>query len=395
MKKFILLFFIGTIFQLTSLIAAGQKKNSTRDKGLVVYKLGNDTTTIQYFEWDNKMYVTTILTLSGQLTKYTGIGELDETGDLKEVRSKTYRMNETGNWKLQSEGENIFNGDSSIYMARSNEKIISRRAVAGKGIVSNAADACSFFVFPYMGFFAPTKINDTLFHCQLSFGECRAFFVTRLAKEELKIGSGVMGKIKLFVDKKNRITGADAVGSSLNFIAIVDRGKMDYNKYINTLADNKFASTSFAPRTFRDTAVAVMQNKKIEVDFWRPYTRGREIFGSVVPWNRIWRTGANNATQLRSDAVLSFNGEKLPAGKYSIWTYPTESSWTLFINKKADVWGTEYDAAADIMKIPLAVEKTMDKVEVFKISLIPQPGSKLRLQIEWDDRRAWADFVIE
>jgi hypothetical protein len=187
--------------------------------------------------------------------------------------------------------------------------------------------------------------------------------------------------------------GADAIGSSLNWIATVEReNNKDYGEWLDILAKRKWATGSLAPRTFRDTARLVTGNKNIEVDYWRPYRRNREIFGAVVPWNRIWRTGANNATQFRTTADLNFNGNKLPAGKYSIWTYPTETGWQLIFNKKADVWGTEYDSTANFLKLSLKVEKTSEPVEILKISLLPQDENKTRLIIEWEYYKAWADF---
>src|SRR5204862_5406884 len=116
-----------------------------------------------------------------------------------------------------------------------NGKMVSRRAVAGKGIVSNAADATSFFVFPYMGFFSPSKIDDTIFHCQLAFGECRKYQISRIAQNELKVGSNVMGRLKLFIDAKDRMQGGNAIGSSLNWVASVEREKKNYNEYLDKL----------------------------------------------------------------------------------------------------------------------------------------------------------------
>lgn len=362
---------------------------------MVIYTLGTDTTTIQYFEFDKGKFNTTILSLAGQLVKYEGSGILDKKGDIQEVKSKTYTIDSNGNWRLSAEGLNLFKGDSTIYTSHREGKLTGRRAIAAKGIVSNAADACSFFVFPYMGFFAPATIGDTAFHCQLSFGECRRYHVARIDHDELKIGSGVMGHIKLFVDQKGRLMVADAIGSSLNFVAIVQREQADYKSFMNQYARSRFANKQLTNRAFRDTTRLTLIDKKVEVDYWRPYRRGRQVFGAVVPWRKIWRAGANNATQLRTAANLDFKGEKLPAGKYSLWVYPEDENWFLHINKKADVWGTEYDPAADILKIPLIVYHILPKVEILAIHLRPLTDSSFRFEIEWDDYRATADFKME
>jgi len=367
---------------------------SQKDKGLVTYKLGSDTTIVQYFEFGDRKFHTIILSFTGSVTKYEGDGELDETGDLKRVFSKIFMLDSLSNWTLISEGSNIFTGDSTVYTSRLNGKELSRRAIASKGIVFNS-DAVSFHVFPYMGFFAPSKTGDTIFHCHLALGECRKLQVIRTGKNELKVSSNVLGRVKLFVDDRGRIQGADAIGSSINLLGSVERENKNYPEYLDAMAKRRWTEKSFAPRTFRDTARLVLENKKIEVDYWRPYRRNRQIFGAVVPWERIWRTGANNATQLRSDEDLEFNGNKLTSGKYSIWTYPTEKGWQLIFNKKADTWGTEYDSTANIFKVPLNVEKTEKPVEILTISLLPGNNDTARLLVEWEYYKAWADFKIE
>jgi hypothetical protein len=377
----------GTIFH------ASSQNYSQRDRGLVTYKLGTDTTTVQYFEFDDRKFHTTIFSFTGSIAKYEGDGELDEAGDLRKIFSKTFNLDSTASWKLTGEGINAFNGDSTIYTATQNGKQL-RRAVGSKGIVFNV-DPISFFVFPYIGFFAPPKIGDTIFHCHLAFGECRNFQVARTGKSELKVGSSPLGKLKLFVDDRGRMEGIDAIGSSINVVASVQRDKKNYDQFLDAMAKRRWAAKSFAPRTFRDTARLVLENKKIEVDYWRPYRRNRQIFGAVVPWDRVWRTGANNATQIRSDDDLEFNGNKLTGGKYSIWTYPTETGWQLVFNKKADTWGTEYDSTADFFKVQMTVEKTAAPVEILTISLLPENNDTARLLIEWEYYKAWADFKID
>ncbi len=386
-------FFFSFVISFFILLHASSQNYSQKDKGLVTYKLGTDTTIVQYFEFDNKKFHTTIFTFSGSITKYEGDGELDEAGDLKKVFSKTFNLDTSANWKLISEGTNIFNGDSTVYTARQNGKEL-HRAIASKGIIFNV-DAISFYVFPYMGFFAPSKNGDTIFHCHLALGECRKLQVTRTGKNELKVGSDVLGSLKLFVDDRGRMQGADAIGSSINLVASVERENKNYDEYLDAMARRRWTEKSFAPRTFRDTARLVLENKKIEVDYWRPYRRNRQIFGAVVPWDRVWRTGANNATQLRSDDDLEFNGNKLTSGKYSIWTYPTENGWQLIFNKKADTWGTEYDSTANFFKVPMTVEKTTAPVEILTISLLPENNDTARLLIEWEYYKAWADFKID
>src|SRR5438309_2072257 len=83
-----------------------------------------------------------------------------------------------------------------------------------------------------------------------------------VTKKELKVGSNVMGRLKLFVDEKGRMQGGDAIGSSLNWLAYVEREKKDYPDYLDKLGKRKLLTGNLAPRTFRDTARLALENKK-------------------------------------------------------------------------------------------------------------------------------------
>ena len=103
--------------------------------------------------------------------------------------------------------------------------------------------------------------------------------------------------------------------------------------------------------------------------------RNRKIMGQLVPYGKIWRTGANEATGFVTDTDLDIGGTKVPAGKYTLYTLPGESSWQLVINKQTGQWGTEYDEKQDLARIPLKVGKTSSPVETMKFSFDGSGGT--------------------
>ena len=131
MKNCATVFLLFIIFLLIHSSSDGQNF-SQKDRGLVIYKLGSDTTITQYFNFDNRRFETTIISFTGTVTKYEANGELDESGDIKQVSSRIFSLDSLGQWTMSSEATNIFNGDSSIYTARRNGKEIAHRAIAGK-----------------------------------------------------------------------------------------------------------------------------------------------------------------------------------------------------------------------------------------------------------------------
>ena len=89
----------------------------------------------------------------------------------------------------------------------------------------------------------------------------------------------------------------------------------------------------------KDTVEFKLNDLKLEVFYNRPYKKERKIFGALVPYNEVWRTGANEATTFETNSTLDINGMPLVAGKYTLWTVPKDSTWTVIFNTKQYKWG--------------------------------------------------------
>jgi hypothetical protein len=130
------------------------------------------------------------------------------------------------------------------------------------------------------------------------------------------------------------------------------------------------------------------------VDYSRPAKRGRVIFGStIVPWGEVWRTGANAATQFRTDKALEMGGIVVPAGFYTLWTIPTQSGWKLLINSETGQWGTAHKAERDMFQLDMTTSTLPQAVERFTITVVPsaQGGT---LNLDWDTTRASIPFTV-
>ncbi len=148
-----------------------------------------------------------------------------------------------------------------------------------------------------------------------------------------------------------------------------------------------FAQRPIGQLSSRDTARATVGDAEVWIDFGRPLKRGREILGSLVPWNAVWRTGANAATQIRTSQDLVIGGAKVPAGIYSLWTLPSPKGWKLIINKQSGQWGTQYDAAMDLARVDMSVAQTAEPVDRFAMG-IDAADAKGTIWLSWDRTRA-------
>lgn len=128
--------------------------------------------------------------------------------------------------------------------------------------------------------------------------------------------------------------------------------------------------------------------KSIKTNYSSPRMKGRKIFGELVPFGEVWRTGANEATTLVTSSDIVAGGKAVPAGSYTIFTVPAADKWTLIINKKTGEWGIPYKYESDeLARVDMKVSKLPSPVENFKISY-EKSGSGCTLQIDWETTRA-------
>ena len=112
---------------------------------------------------------------------------------------------------------------------------------------------------------------------------------------------------------------------------------------------------------------------RITIDYGQPHLRGRNVIGmpGVVPWDSVWRTGANMATQLSAEVDMTIGSTFVPRGVYTLFSLPTRSGWKLVISKEVLQWGTDYDPSKDFARIDLRQRTLAEPVESLTFWLIP------------------------
>jgi hypothetical protein len=162
---------------------------------------------------------------------------------------------------------------------------------------------------------------------------------------------------------------------------IVSRvGAVDVDAIARSWSAQDAAGAAFGRYSPRDTATFTLAGANLWLDYSRPSRRGRVIWGGVVPWNQVWRLGADMATQFRTDVDLVIGGTAVPAGTYTIWLLPAPQNSLLIINRQIGQFGTQYDPRQDFARIPLTHSATSENVE--RLSLSFREG---RFWIEWGD----------
>jgi hypothetical protein len=146
----------------------------------------------------------------------------------------------------------------------------------------------------------------------------------------------------------------------------------------------------------RDTARATIGAATFSVDYGRPLARGRTLLGKVIPYARVWRTGANAATQFTVSAPITLAGLSVPAGTYTLWTVPhADGRVDLIVNQQTGQWGTEYRRAHDLGTVPMKTDRVSPPVEKFTISIEPRDARHGTLVMTWGSFRWTAPVVVQ
>lgn len=274
-----------------------------------------------------------------------------------------------------------FTGDSAIVTVPRGDSTVTRRVRTGPG------------AFPYLGQ-SYALVEEVTRRARAAGGEHYTasmlppgateplvVTVTVLPPDSMVLMLGDIGPLRARVDDRGMLLGVSGIGGTAQ--VTVERAQgLDF-----AVLGKSFASRSLGTLSPPDSTRASVAGATISVRYSRPSMRGRVVFGNVVPWNRVWRTGANQATVLETSADVSVAGTIVPAGKYSLWTLPSPTGWMLIVNRNTGQWGTEYDSTHDLVRLAMQVERLAQPVEQFTIAIEPR-GRGGALTLAWERTRA-------
>jgi hypothetical protein len=155
----------------------------------------------------------------------------------------------------------------------------------------------------------------------------------------------------------------------------LDKSPLDISYYPHNYAHDR----KFAPELIgTDTAM-------IRVIYSRPAKKNREIFGKLIPYGKVWRTGANETTELRIYHDMKLAGKPIKAGTYALFTIPGENEWTIILNSDLDHWGAySYMEEKDVLRVAVPVKATNQTIENFSIRFEKIDEKSIKMILGWD-----------
>jgi len=149
-----------------------------------------------------------------------------------------------------------------------------------------------------------------------------------------------------------------------------------------SLAAADAACGQSAPRSQLGTVSQLIAGTRVEIVYRRPVARGRTLFGSLVPYGRIWTPSADSAARLTTTGPIEINGAALPAGSYSVWAIPDSASWKVVINREAVVFHLRYPEGSDVLRVD-AKPRQGEHVETLMFSFPVADADSARLELHW------------
>ncbi|MGB8704747.1 MAG: DUF2911 domain-containing protein [Gillisia sp.] len=164
----------------------------------------------------------------------------------------------------------------------------------------------------------------------------------------------------------------------------------------NEEANNNSGQINFPKSDISPMDEAIYRNpdEKVmaRVIYSRPQKKDREIFGKLVPYGQVWRTGANEATELTLYQDMSIAGKTVKAGTYTVYTIPEQHEWTVILNSKTNTWGAfDYSEKEDVVRVKVPVKTAPTSIESFSMAFVPNDNGA-KLLMGWDNKYVEVPF---
>lgn len=379
---------LATCAALAAVPAAAQRAAQPADTAAYVVTLGSDTVSVERFVRAGNRIEGQMVSRSPRTVARSFTAWLNPDGSVQRL---TMTSTVPGTQQPATVANVRFTPDSAITRVQRGDSVFAFRVKAPHPVPLVNYDY-AFYEQAMMHARAVHRDSLTLTQVPVGSNQTYALGVQAMGADSMRL-TNLAGPQHVATDARGRLLWLDGFESTQKFIVHRLR-TVDVDAFAADFARRDAAHQGMGTLSPRDSAVADWDGAHLAVDYGRPSMRGRVIFGGVVPWGQVWRTGANAATGFTTTKDLDVGGATVPAGSYTLWTIPTATGWTLIVNRETGQWGTDYDAAHDLAHIPMQTRRLDAPVEEFTIRLEPQ-GSGGVLRLQWADTEASVPITVK
>ena len=372
---------------LTFLALAGSASALAAQQASLVYRLGKDTLAIE-------QYTRTATAMTGEMVQRSGAAvvriqySMTLASNGRPTAASIKRMQADGSLAPNAPSETRFTvrADSvvrEVVFADSTQ----RRAFAARQALINFP----VFVYGPTEVLAGIKKSGSAVDSIPALGAAgnlgfTGFTLTGGDTVRLRGGAYAMA---LRFDGGNRLMSLD--GSLTTNKALATRG----NGGLDLAAIAKSMKPTGVLSSREDVRAAFGPGGMVVIDYGRPQVRERSVWGgTLVPFDSVWRAGANDATHLFTTRVLTMGTLTVPPGMYTLWVQHTRSGTFLLVNKQTGQWGTQYDASQDLGRVPMTMAPTPSHVEEFTIAVRATGANRGAIELAWGPSMMSVPFTV-
>jgi len=373
--------------------AAAQHAHSTVDSAAFVTRLGADTLVIERVIRSPRRVEAEVAMRVPRTTRTVYVLELSPSGMLRRMDAATFDT--TAGGKIPARRETITRVGDSLRIESTNDGERRMRAVAADAAVLPFIDMVHW---PYeialmrLRASGATDVSQPL----LTGARVSNFALARVGADSMTVTHPTRGTMRLRVDPSGRLMGLDA-GATTRKLVVERRPWMPIDDIVRRWSAQDASGRSLGALSGRAKTSSVVGGATIGLDHGTPSKRGRTIWGALVPFGAVWRTGANNATHFETDRDLVFGTGAdtllVPAGRYTLFSVPERDGGWLIINRETGQAGTAYDPGKDLGRVRLSARPLAGVVETFTIKAESEGGANL-LRLQWDDAERVTPFHV-
>lgn len=367
-------------------LCAGVPTALRAQDGTIVYRLGRDTVAIEQF-------TRTATRMSGEMVTRSGAAVTRTQYDLTlaggRVTAATVK-------RLQADGTPLANAPTEYRFTFRADSAV-RQLVWPDSTQTRAFAAPNAFPSLPVFVYAPFEIlnaaprsggrRDSVPAIGFAGNNVANLGLEAMAGDTLRLRGAPYAMLMRF-DRDGRLQGTDGSYTTNKAIGTRVAGRAD----IAAVARAMKPTGVLSPRM---TAYAGFAQGPIFINYGSPAVRGRTVWGgTLVPFDTIWRTGANEATHLATSKTIQLGDLTLAPGLYSLWTQYTRSGTWLIVNRQVGQWGTSYNPANDVGRVALQMANTPNHVEDFTITVRSLGGPRGAIDLAWGDKVATAQFTV-
>jgi hypothetical protein len=366
-----------------------QQAGAQNERGAFLARLGTDTVHLERFERNGNTISGVVLQRTPTFRTIQWTMTLDANGNPSRYEAKT--TDAAGAPMLNGvTGTMDFGRDTIVRTAYRNGQMETQRLAAPNGAVPSPG-------LPYVGvtYLSYEWAFDALRRRLTSGGDTALYLLTLLAAQAApgKTRAWIVGtdsaELSYFgvaksgyrFDRAGRLMSSDWTGTTYRY-RVERLADANLEPVARAWSAAERSKRGFGALSPRDSMKATLGSARLTIDYSRPSVRGRQIWGSVVPWDAVWRLGADMATHFTTDVDLTIGDTAVPAGRYTLWMLPSETAPKLIVSRAVNVFGTNYDPSKDLARISLTRSRA------------PEPSERLTLSVDGGALAIrWADVV--